>query len=312
MNTKIVSGINTRKLASRIANRYSSYRSLDGVDITRFSDGEIYVRYQREVRGADVFVIQSTNGDSSNIMELLLLVDAAKRASARTVTAVIPYFGYARQDRKSEQGVPISGKLMANLLVAAGVDRVVSVDVHTDQLEGFFDIPFDHLSAMNIFVPYISENYELKSTVIASPDTGGAKRASRIARALGVDMVMLYKERNSNGKITSMKLLGDVNGKSVLLVDDIVDTAGTITEAADVLMENGALMVDAVCTHAVLSAKGGVANEAVIDKIRKSVIRRMIVTDTTNVDTSACDRIVTLSADLLIEGAIRRAENEQR
>ena len=248
----IVSGRATRYLAEKIAACYG--KRLGNVNISTFSDGEIQPCFEETVRGTEMFIIQSTFAPSDNLFELLLMIDAAKRASVKSVVAVIPYFGYARQDRKDKPRVPIGSKLIANLLCAAGVDRVITMDLHADQIQGFFDVPVDHLYGSTMFVPYL-KNLNLTNLTMSSPDTGGTRRAAAYSKFLNSDLVICYKQRVKANVVDKLTVIGDVKGKEVVLVDDIIDTAGTITKAADMLMDKGALSVSAIATHAILSGK---------------------------------------------------------
>ena len=266
---KIFSGNANHKLAEAIANSYG--QELGKVTFSRFSDGEFQPSYDETVRGDDVFLIQSTIPPTENLMELLMMVDAARRASARKIIAVIPYFGFARQDRKDKPRVPIGAKLIANLLTAAGVDRIVSMDMHADQIQGFFDLPFDHMYASSIFVPYL-QKLNLPNLVMASPDTGGAKRAAAYAKFLNTDLVICFKQRSGVNKIGNMQVIGDVEGKDVVLVDDIIDTGGTIAKAANLMLEQGATSVRALATHAVLSGNA-------YKNIRESALTEVIFSD---------------------------------
>lgn len=268
-NVKIFAGSVSAKLAGAIAEEYGT--SLGDVNIQRFSDGEIQTSIEETVRGKDVIIIQTTIPPADNLMELLLMVDAAKRASAKRIVAVIPYFGYARQDRKDKPRVAIGAKLVANLLTAAGVDRVITMDLHADQIQGFFEVPVDHLFGSTVFLPYL-ESLDRSNLVIAAPDTGGTKRANAYAKFLSVDLAICYKQRKVANEIESMTVIGDVVGKDVVLVDDMCDTAGTLTKAADMMLENGARSVRAVCTHPVLSGPA-------YDRIAKSSLTELIVTD---------------------------------
>jgi len=222
------------------------------MNITHFADGEFAVSYEESIRGANVFLVQSTFPNSDNLMELLLMVDAAKRASAKSVIAVIPYFGWARQDRKDKPRVSIGAKLVADLLSVAGIDRLITMDLHADQIQGFFNIPVDHLYASAVFLPYI-ESLKLDDLVIATPDVGGSKRASTFSKYLGVPLVLCNKTREKANVVATMQIIGDVKDKNVVLVDDIVDTAGTITKAANIMMEAGAKSVRAIASHCVMS-----------------------------------------------------------
>ena len=257
-------------LAENIADAYG--QPLGKVTITQFSDGEFQPSFEESIRGGRVFLIQTTNGHTENLMELLLMIDAAKRASAKHITAVIPYFGWARQDRKDKPRVPIGAKLVADLLSAAGATRVMTMDLHADQIQGFFDVPIDHLFASSLFVPDIKA-LNLENLTIASPDMGGSKRANAYGSHLEAEVVICYKQRKKANVIDKMTVIGDVAGRNVVLVDDMADTAGTITKAADMLMEQGALSVRAYCTHAVLSGNA-------IERIENSALTEMVVTDT--------------------------------
>jgi ribose-phosphate pyrophosphokinase len=267
---KIFSGTASRYLGEQIADSYGS--PLGDVIVSKFSDGEISPYFDESVRGCDVFIIQSTFSPIDNLFELLLLIDGAKRASAHYITAVIPYFGYARSDRKDKPRVAIGSKLVANLLTAAGVTRVMTMDLHAPQIQGFFDVPVDHLDASTIFVPYI-KGLNLENLLIAAPDMGGVHRAREYAKFFSVDMVICDKHRKRANEIESMTIIGDVEGMNVVLVDDIVDTAGTLSKAAKLIMDRGANSVRAFCTHPVLSGKA-------IDRIEDSVLTEVIVCDT--------------------------------
>jgi len=269
-SVKIFAGSASEDVGKRIARAYG--QDLGNLKMSRFSDGEFQISYEESIRGNDVVIIQSTFPPSDNLMELLIMVDAAKRASARRIVAILPYFGFARQDRKDKPRVAIGAKLVANLLTAAGVDRVMTMDLHADQIQGFFEVPVDHLFASSIFLPFI-ETLDTSNLIMAAPDTGGTKRANAYAKYLNVDMAICYKQRKVANQIESMTVIGDVEGKDVLLVDDIIDTAGTLTTAADMMMERGAKSVRAICTHAVLSGPA-------YDRIEKSTIKELIVTDT--------------------------------
>jgi len=267
---KIFSCRESRYLAEKIAKELQM--ELGQAELTVFSDGEFQPAYLESVRGATVFIVQSTFPPLDNLFELLLMIDAARRASAYKVIAVIPYFGWARQDRKDRPRVSIGAKLVANLLHAAGCDRVMTSDLHADQIQGFFDVPVDHIYASSIFLPYLRD-LKIENMSIASPDMGGAKRANAYSRILGVPMIICHKSREKANIVGSMTAIGEVEGKNVVIVDDMVDTAGTITKCADMLIERGALSVRAVCTHAVLSGNA-------YDKVSKSAIKEFIVTDT--------------------------------
>lgn len=267
---KIFSGRATRVLAEQIAKNYGI--DLGNIIISEFSDGEFIPSFEETVRGSKVFIIQSTPPPSDNLMEILLMIDAAKRASAEEITAVMPYFGMARQDRKDKPRVPIGAKLVANMLTVAGATRVMTCDLHADQIQGFLEVPVDHLYASSVFIDHI-RGLNLENLTIASPDMGGSKRANTYAKHLGCEMVICYKHRKKANEIGDMRVIGDVKGRNVVLVDDMVDTAGTLATAADMMLKNGALSVRAVCTHPVLS---GTAYE----RIENSKILELIVTDT--------------------------------
>ncbi|MEZ7929860.1 MAG: ribose-phosphate pyrophosphokinase [Flavobacteriales bacterium] len=267
---KFFAGNNTKSLANKIANAFGV--ELNKCSIIEFSDGEFEPSFDETVRGADVFLIQSTTPPSDNLMELLLMIDAAKRASAANIIAVMPYFGYARQDKKGKPRVPIGAKLVANLLSAAGVDRIMTMDLHADQIQGFFEVPVDHLYASELFIEDIT-NLNLPNLIIASPDMGGSKRANAYAKILNSGVVICYKERKQANVIGEMKILGDVKGKDVIIIDDMVDTGGTLTKAADLMMESGATSVRAYCTHGILS---GTAYE----RLDNSSIAELVITNT--------------------------------
>ena len=256
-------------LAKKIAKSYGV--SLGNVLFSRYSDGEFQSSFEESVRGARIFIIGSTNPSSENLMEMLLMLDAAKRASARHITAVMPYFGWARQDRKDKPRVPIAAKLVAKMLEVAGATRIITMDLHADQIQGFFEKPVDHLFASTLFLPYL-QILNLDNLTIASPDMGGSKRAYAYSKALKSDVVICYKQRDKANLISYMELIGDVKGKNVVLVDDMVDTAGTLTKAADLMMERGAITVRAITTHALLSGDA-------YEKIEKSQLLELIVTD---------------------------------
>ena len=266
---KIFSGTASRELAEQIALSFGV--PLGDVSFQKFSDGEFQTSIEETVRGKIVVIVQSTAPPSDNLFELLLMVDAAKRASAQSIVAVMPYFGFARQDRKDRPRVAIGAKLVANLLTAAGVNRLITMDLHADQIQGFFEVPVDHLFASTIFLPYL-ESIRTPDMIIATPDTGGTKRANAYAKYLNVDLAICYKQRKVANQIENMTVIGDVEGKDVVLVDDMVDTAGTLTKAADMMMEHGAKSVRALSTHGVLS---GPAHE----RIRNSQLTELIVTD---------------------------------
>lgn len=269
-NFKIFSGTATVDLAKAMAKKMGA--EVGKVEIFRFSDGEFQPSFEESVRGMDVFIVQSTFPPTENLFEVLQMVDAAKRASAANIIAVLPYFGFARQDRKDRPRVSIGAKLVANLLSAAGVTRVMTMDLHADQIQGFFEVPVDHLYASTIFLPHI-KSMGLDDLVMAAPDAGGTKRANTYAKYLNCDLALCYKQRDKPNEIAKMTVIGDVKGKNVVIVDDMIDTAGTLTKAAQMMMDFGAKSVRAVCTHPVLS---GPAHE----RIANSVLTELIVTDT--------------------------------
>ena len=267
---KIFTARASRKIALAICEAYGT--ELGDENVIEFSDGEFEPSFNESIRGADIFLVQSTIPPADNLMELLLMIDAARRASAYKINAVIPYFGYARQDKKGKPRVPIGAKLIANLLTSAGVDRVMTMDLHADQIQGFFDIPVDHLYSSSVFIPYI-ESLKLPNLTIASPDMGGSNRANSYAKFLNSELVICYKHREKANEVGKMLLIGDVKDKDVVLVDDMVDTAGTLTKAADLMIEMGANSVRAVCTHGVFS---GTAYQ----RIEESNLIEIAVTDT--------------------------------
>jgi ribose-phosphate pyrophosphokinase len=291
---KLFSGTCSEYLAEKIADYYG--QPLGKKVLRRFSDGEMQPEFNESVRGAYVFFIQSTFSPAENIMELLLMIDAAKRASAGYITAVMPFFGYARQDRKDKPRVPISAKLIANLVQAAGANRIMTMDLHADQIQGFFDIPVDHLKSEAIYIPYL-ENQNMKNVIFASPDVGGVKRARTFAKHFQTELVICDKHREKANEVAGITVIGDVKGADVILVDDIVDTAGTLCKAADALIEKGAKSVKALCTHAVLSGNAH-------DNIRQSQLDKLIVTDTIPLRIPN-DKIEVLSSAKLFARAIR-------
>ncbi|MFK8103563.1 MAG: ribose-phosphate pyrophosphokinase [Saprospiraceae bacterium] len=300
-DVKLFSGTNSRYLADKIADYYGE--KLGALEVNRFSDGEMQPVIKVSVRGAYVFFIQSTFAPSDNLMELLLLIDAAKRASAGYITAVIPYFGYARQDRKDKPRVPISAKLIANLLSKAGANRIMTMDFHADQLQGFFDIPVDHLKSEAIFVPYLQDEVDLSNVIFASPDVGGVKRARSFSKHFKKGLVICDKQREKANKVSEMTVIGEVEGKDVILVDDLVDTAGTLCKAADIIIEKGAKSVRALCAHPVLSGNA-------YENIKKSKLTELIVTDTIPLKENT-PKIKVLSSAKLFARAIRNT-HEQR
>jgi len=294
----IFSGSASKYLAEKIAEHFG--KPLGKSVLSRFCDGEFQPSFEETLRGNEVFLVQSTFAPSDNLFELLLMIDAAKRASAKQVVAVIPYFGFARQDRKDKPRVSIGAKLIADLLSAAGVDRIITMDLHADQIQGFFDVPVDHLYASSIFVPYL-QNLNLPNLAMASPDTGGTRRAAAYAKFLNADLVICFKQRAKANVIEKMTLIGDVTGKDVVLVDDIIDTGGSITKAAEMMISNGARSVRAICTHPVFSGEA-------IKKIENSPFTEVIVTDTIPLK-KTCDKITVLSAAKLFADVIKRVHN---
>lgn len=288
---KIFSGENSKYIAEQIAN--SLGLNLGQKTLLHFSDGEFATAYDETVRGDHVFIVQSTFPPSDNLMELLMMIDAAKRASAYKVIAVIPYFGFARQDRKDRPRVAIGAKLVANLLHAAGVDRIMTMDLHADQIQGFFDIPVDHLYGSTVLAPYI-RSLKLENLAIASPDIGGSKRANSWAKFFDTGLIICHKTRERPNEIADMKVIGDVEGKNIVIVDDMIDTAGTICKAADMLKDRGAASVRAVATHAVLSGKA-------YENIEKSALTEVVFTDSIPLK-QQCDKIRIISvADMFAE-----------
>jgi ribose-phosphate pyrophosphokinase len=276
-------------------------------EVRRFSDGEIFVEIQESVRGADVFVIQPTcHPVNDSLMELLIMTDALKRSSAHSITAVIPYYGYGRQDRKVQPRVPITAKLVADLLTAAGVSRVVSMDLHAGQIQGFFNIPFDHLYAKPVLLQYIRQNYSLDRLTVVSPDAGGVERARAYAKRLGVSLAIIDKRRVQPNEAQALNVIGDVKGKQAIIVDDMIDTAGTLVQAVHVLLEHGAESVSAACTHGVFSGNAS-------DRIRDSRIREVICTDTIplNSSISKSPKLRCLSVAPLLAQAIQRIDRHE-
>ena len=300
-NIAIFAGSASLELAGKIAEALGI--NLGDMQVEHFADGEFSVYYKDSIRGKDVFLVQSTYPSSDNIMELLLMVDAAKRASAHYIAAVIPYFGWARQDRKDKPRVSIGAKLMADLLSTAGVTRVITMDLHADQIQGFFNVPVDHLYASMVFIDYLRQTSDLERTVIATPDVGGAKRANSYAKFLGVPMVICHKSRAKANEVAEMTIIGDVTDKDVILVDDIVDTAGTICKAADLMMQNGARSVRAVASHALLS-------DPATERINASALKEMIFTDSIPLRKHS-DKIHIVSVANIFAEAINRVINHE-
>jgi ribose-phosphate pyrophosphokinase len=292
---KIFSGRATQGLAEQIALAYGV--SLGNVKVTDFSDGEFQPSFEETVRGQDVFLIQSTMPPTENLFEMLLMIDAARRASARKIIAVIPYFGFARQDRKDKPRVAIGAKLVANMLMSAGVDRIMTMDLHADQIQGFFEVPVDHLYASTIFLKEIEKN-DTGNLIMAAPDAGGAKRANSYSKKMDIGLAICHKQRSKPNEIAEMTVIGDVSGKDVILIDDMCDTAGTLTAAADLFMDNGAKSVRAYCTHAVLSGPA-------FDRIEKSRLTELIVTDTIPLKQKS-DKIRVISVSELFADVMQR------
>lgn len=298
---KVFSGTKSRYLAEKICKSLGC--ELGNLNIIHFADGEFVISFEESIRGCDVFLVQSTFPNSDNLMELLLMIDAAKRASAKSIVAVIPYFGWARQDRKDKPRVSIGAKLVADILSVAGIDRLITMDLHADQIQGFFDIPVDHLYASAIFAPYI-QSLKLENMVIATPDVGGSKRASTYSKYLAIPLVLCNKTREKANVVSTIQIIGDVKGKNVILLDDMVDTAGTITMAADVMKHAGALSVRAIASHAVMSGPA-------CERVMKSELEEMVFTDSIPFDVSKCPKVKQLSiADLFAE-TIRRVMNNE-
>lgn len=297
---KLFSGTTSRYQAEKIADYYQ--QPLGDLAVHRFSDGEMQPVINESVRGCYVFIIQSTFSPSDNLMELLLMMDAARRASANYITAVIPYFGYARQDRKDKPRVPISAKLIAEMLQAAGADRVMTMDLHADQIQGFFDIPVDHLKSEAIYIPYL-EQQDISNVIFASPDVGGVKRARTYAKHFEKNLVICDKHRKRANEVASMTVIGDVEGSDIILVDDLVDTAGTLCRAADILLKKGAKSVRALCTHPVLSGQA-------YKTIENSQLDELIVTDTIPL-TKKSPKIKVLSTAKLFARAIRNTHEHR-
>ena len=291
----VFSGTATKYLAERICQSLGC--PLGKLIMTKFSDGEFAVSYEQSIRGRDVFLVQSTFPNSDNLMELLLMIDAAKRASAKSSNAVIPYFGWARQDRKDKPRVSIGAKLVADLLSVAGVDRVITMDLHADQIQGFFDIPVDHLYASGVILPYL-QSLKLKDLVIASPDVGGSKRANTYAKFLGVPLVLCNKTRARANVVATMQIIGDVKDKNVVIIDDMVDTAGTITKAADIMIEAGAKSVRACASHCVMSGPAS-------DRVQNSSLEEIVFTDSIPY-AQRCPKVKQLSVAEMFADTIRR------
>ena len=292
---KVFSGTKSRYMAEKVCQALGC--KLGEMKIQYFADGEFVVSYEESIRGHEVYLVQSTFPNSDNLMELLMMIDAAKRASASKIIPVIPYFGWARQDRKDKPRVSIGAKLVADLLSVAGINRLITMDLHADQIQGFFDVPVDHLYSSSVFLPYI-QSMKLENMVVASPDVGGSKRAASYAKYLNVDLVLCHKHRAKANEVSEMKIIGDVAGKNVILLDDMVDTAGTITKAADLMIEAGALSVSAFASHAVLS-------DPATERIEKSKLTAIYFTDSIPLK-KPCDKIKIISVADLIADTIKK------
>lgn len=299
-DAKIFACSQSVELAEKIAKAYGV--ELGKVTLSHYSDGEFQPSFEESIRGKRVFLVCSTFPSSDNLMELLLMCDAAKRASARHITAVIPYFGWARQDRKDKPRVPIGAKLVAKLLESAGATRIMTMDLHADQIQGFFEKPVDHLYASTIFLPYV-KSLNLENLTIASPDMGGSKRAYAYSKFLNSGVVICYKQRKEANVIDKMELIGDVKGRNVILVDDMIDTGGTLAKAADMMMERGALSVRAICTHAILSGSA-------YEKIEQSALTELIVTDSIPLKKQS-DKVRVLSCDELFASVMHNVHSNE-
>lgn len=298
---KVFSGTNSRYFAEKVCESLGC--PLGNMIVEHFADGEFSVSYEESIRGRQVFLIQSTFPSSENLMELLLMIDAAKRASAKSIIAVIPYFGWARQDRKDKPRVSMGAKLVADMLSAAGINRVITMDLHADQIQGFFNVPVDHLYASGVFVDYMKNTFDLDNLVIATPDVGGTKRASAYAKFLNCPMVICYKLRKKANEISDMQIIGDVEGMDVLIIDDIVDTAGTMTRAAELMMMHGAKSVRAVASHAVMS-------DPASDRVDDSSLSEIIFTDSIPYKKGCCKVKVLSVTDMFAEAITRVLNNE--
>ena len=297
----VFSGTNSRYLAEKICNSLKC--KLGQMNIQYFADGEFSISYEESIRGKDVFLVQSTFPSTDNLMELLLMIDAAKRASAHSIIAVIPYFGWARQDRKDKPRVSIGAKLIADILSTAGINRLITMDLHADQIQGFFNVPVDHLYASSVFLDYIKTELPLNNLIMATPDVGGTKRASSYSKYLEIPMVICHKTRQQANEVADMRIIGDVTDKDVLLVDDIVDTAGTITKAADLMMENGARSVRAIASHAVMS-------DPATERVDRSKLKEIIFTDSIPY-TKKSEKVTVLSVADMFAKAICRVRNNE-
>lgn len=298
---KVFTGTKTHNLAEKISKSLGT--SLGQMNIEHFSDGEFSVSYEESIRGQYIYIIQSTFPNSDNLMELLLMIDAAKRASAYKIIAVIPYFGWARQDRKDKPRVSIGAKLIADMISVAGVDRIITMDLHADQIQGFFNVPVDHLYGSTIFVPYI-KSLKLKNLVIASPDVGGSKRAGSYSKHLGVPMVICHKTREKANVIGEMTIIGDVEGKDVIITDDMVDTAGTLCKAADLMMQRGANSVRAIVSHGVMSGNAA-------ERIMESALTEIAFTDSIPFDCGKCAKVKILTISDMFAETIHRVQEHR-
>ncbi len=297
---KVFAGSKSRYMAEEICKELGV--ELGKMNTQRFADGEFEICFEESVRGCEVYLVQSTFPNCDNLMELLLMIDAAKRASAKTIAAVIPYFGWARQDRKDKPRVSIAAKLVSDMLMAAGVHRVITMDLHADQIQGFFNIPVDHLYASSVFIPYI-QSLKLDDMVIATPDVGGAKRANSYAKYFDVPLVLCHKQRAKANVVANMTVIGDVVGKNVILIDDMVDTAGTITKAADLMIANGAKSVRALCSHAIMS-------DPATQRVEDSGLCEMIFTNSIPY-TKGCSKCTILSVARLFADTIYRVHSNE-
>ena len=298
---KVFSGTKSRYLAEKICESLGC--PLGNMNIEHFSDGEFAVSYEESIRGQIIYLVQSTFPNSDNLMELLLMIDAAKRASAYKINAVIPYFGWARQDRKDKPRVSIGAKLIADMLSAAGVDRIITMDLHADQIQGFFNVPVDHLYGSTIFAPYI-KSLNLQNLVIASPDVGGSKRAGSYSKHMGVPMVLCHKTREKANVVAEIRVIGDVKGKNVIIVDDMVDTAGTLCKAADVMMSQGASSVRAIVSHGMMSGRA-------VENVMNSSLCELIFTDSIPFDTARCPKVKVLSIADMFADTIARVQDHK-
>lgn len=298
---KIFSGRYSRYLADEIAKKLGI--EVGKMQVNEFADGEFQVSYEESVRGDEIYLVQSMFPPTDNLMELLLMIDAAKRASAKSVTAVIPYFGWARQDRKDRPRVSIAAKLVAGMLTSAGVDSIITMDLHADQIQGFFNLPLNHLYASSVFVPYI-DKLKLKDMVFASPDVGGAKRVLEYAKHYKVPMALCHKQRARANVVEKMTIIGDVKDKNVILVDDMIDTAGTICTAAEVMMKNGAKSVRAIASH-------GVMSDPATERINNSLLTEVVISDSINYDTSRSEKVKRVSVAGLIAETIQRINDHE-